>query len=110
MVQLWFPGLKFNGLRIDRGQFLDVSLLGVGLQIPPWDMGILPVITFWEPFLIFDSDWVVAPVAAAINAIPNAVWGAGKAILDGWAAAFYEKHCTYEEYMREKRAKEERGK
>lgn len=106
MVQIWFPGLKFNGAALTRGQLLDVTLLGVGLVIPPWDITFLPAVEFWKPFLIFDSNWVVKPITDALAAIPKAIFDAAKGILDGWAAAFYESHCTYEEYMREKREQE----
>jgi len=106
MVQLWFPGLKFGGAKIVAGALLNVSLLGVSLKIPPWDLTLLPAIEFWKSFLIFDSDWVVKPVADLVNAIPQAVWNLAQGTLDSWAAAFYEKHCTYEEYVRERDAKQ----
>jgi len=106
MVQLWFPGLKFNGAALKAGQLCDVSLLGVGIKIPPWDITFLPAVEFWKPFLIFDSDWIIKPVTALVTGIPAAVWNAAKGTLDSWAATFYEKHCTYEEYMRERDAKQ----
>jgi hypothetical protein len=74
MTQMWFPGLTFNGAALVRGQLLDVSLLGVGIVIPPWDITLLPAITFWDSFLIFDSDWVVNALSGALLAIPKAVW------------------------------------
>ncbi len=74
MTQLAFPGLKFNGLSLTRGQLLDVSLLGVGLVIPPWDITLVPELTFWEPFIIFDSDWIMNALSDAFMAIPKAVW------------------------------------
>jgi len=110
MVQLWFPGLKFNGAKLTRGQLLDVSLFGVGLVIPPWDITFLPAVEFWKPFLIFDSDWVVKPITDLVDAIPKAVWNLAKGTLDGWAEAFYKKHCTYDEYVRERDAKQKEGK
>jgi hypothetical protein len=71
MTQLWFPGLKFNGIKLSRGQLLDISLMGVGLVIPPVNLTLLPAFTIWEPFIIFDSDWVVAPLTTAIAGIPK---------------------------------------
>jgi len=102
MVQIWFPGLRFNGLRIDKGQLLDVNLLSVQLSIPPWDMQIIPAITFWEPFLIFDGDWIVSALSGWLTAMPKWVWDFAKTAVDSWADAFYKAHSTYEEYIREK--------
>ena len=74
MVQLWFPGLSFGGWWIQRGQFLDVSLLGVQIVVPPDAMQILPWFKIWDAFLLFDSDWIVNALAGAFLAIPKAVW------------------------------------
>jgi len=102
MVQLWFPGLTFNGAALTRGQLLDVWLFGIELAIPPLDITLVPAITFWEPFLLFDTDWVVTALNDAFTAIPQAVWDFAKGTLDGWAEVFYKEHCTYEEYVKER--------
>jgi len=92
MAQLWFPGLKFNGLSLTRGQLLDVSLLGVGLVIPPWDIELLPPHTFWEPFVAFDSDWVVVPLNEAIANIPTLLVDFVTGRVQEEISKYYEEH------------------
>lgn len=92
MVQLWFPGLTFNGFAITRGQLLDVTLLGLGLVIPPTDMTLLPKMTLWEPFLAFDSDWVVTPLNAAIVGIPKMLVDFVTGQLQSEVEEYYKRH------------------
>lgn len=92
MTQLWFPGLTFNGLTITRGQLLNVSLLGIGLVIPPIDLKILPAVTFWEPFLLIDSDWIVKPLSEGIAAIPKALIDFVSSTLEDETKKYYEEH------------------
>ena len=92
MTQLAFPGLKFNGMSLTRGQLLNVSLLGVGLVIPPWDITLIPALTFWEPFIIFDSDWVVNALAGAFTAIPKAVWDYFNKTMQAQVDEYYKAH------------------
>jgi len=107
MVQIWFPGLKFNGAALTEGQLLNIWLLSVNIKIPPWDVTLIGPVEFWKPFLVFDSDWVVKPISTAVNAIPKAVWELAKSTMDSWADAFYKKHCTYEEYVKEREQKQQ---
>jgi len=106
MVQLWFPGLRLNEVKITRGQFLNISLLGVGIVVPPWDITLLPAVSFWEPFLLIDTDWWGKIIGDAVATIPKLVWDYAKGVLDSWAKAFYEAHSTYEEYVREREQKQ----
>jgi len=92
MVQIWFPGLKFNGARLTAGQLLDVWLLGINLKIPPWDIEILPPMTFWEPFLIFDSDWIVGSIAGLVTGIPAGVWGWMQKWIQEQIDEYYKAH------------------
>ena len=92
MTKLAFPGLQFNGFSLSRGQLLNVSLLGVGLVIPPWDITILSALTFWQPFIIFDSDWVVNALAGAFLAIPKAVWDYLTGTLQKQVEDYYKAH------------------
>jgi hypothetical protein len=92
MVQLWFPGLKFNGFTLTRGTLLDVSLFGVGLVIPPWDITLLPELTFWETFIIFDTDWITAPIGDAIATIPKLLIDFITGRLEEETKAYYEAH------------------
>lgn len=92
MAQLWFPGLKFNGFKLTRGRLLDISLLGVGLVIPPVDLTLLPAVTFWEPFCAFDSDWVVAPLTTAVQGIPKLLVDFVTGRLGEEIEEYYKKH------------------
>lgn len=92
MVQLWFPGLKFNGLKLTRGQLLNVSLMGIGLVIPPFDLELIPPIELWETFVIFDSDWVTVPLTTAIEGIPKLLIDFLTGRLDEEIKKFYEEH------------------
>lgn len=102
MVKVSFPSLWFPAFKFRKGQLLNVSILGIGLKIPPID------ITFWNAFkilngfTILDTDWISNPIINAMSGIAHAVWDIAKGTLDSWADEFYEKHCTYEEYVRER--------
>lgn len=92
MMQIWFPGLKFNGLKLTRGQLLDVTLLGVGLVIPPWDITLLPEHTFWETFMIFDSEPIEAAVTLSTQTIPKLLVDFVTGNLQSQIEEYYKKH------------------
>lgn len=92
MVEIKFPGFKLPAFKLSKGQLLNVSLLGVGLVIPPIDVTFWPEVTFWEPFTLFDTDVIVKGVGDLLAAVPEAVWNLAKAKLDELAAEYYKKH------------------
>jgi len=92
MVKVTFPELSFGPIEVKRGSLLNVTLLGVGLVIPPGNITLIPKITLTTAFDIFNSEWVTAPVIAVVAFIPQAVWNLCKTTLDGWAREYYEKH------------------
>ena len=61
--------LKIPGLKISAGQLLDISLLGIGVRVPPFDMVLIP-----------DINIDLSPI---LNVIMK--------ILDALAAEYYER-------------------
>jgi len=72
-MRINFPGFTLPGFMIAEGQLLDITLLGVGIKIPPFDIVFWEEITFWEEFTIFDSEWVTEPVAGFIDSLRDTV-------------------------------------
>jgi len=67
MVEVWFPGWYFPGFTIRKGSLLDVYILAVHVQIPPFDITFWEGFWVWRRFRVFDSDWVVRPVVEFIS-------------------------------------------
>ena len=61
--------LKIPGLKLSAGQLLDISILGIGLRVPPIDMVLVPDIY--------------------VDLTP--IWDVIMKILDGMAAEYYER-------------------
>jgi len=61
--------LKIPGLKLSAGQLLDISILGIGIRVPPIDMVLIP-----------DIDIDLKPI-----------WNVIMKILDGMAAEYYER-------------------
>jgi len=91
MVAIWFPGLTIPRIRITAGQFLNITLLGVGIKVPPISMTILPRTVIWEGFKMFDTNDITNALLTPINAIPQAVWNLFKGKLDEMADEFYAR-------------------
>lgn len=109
MVQVWFPGWSIPELAFGPYTLLDVWLLAVHLHIGWPRVVLLDRTTIWNSFLLFNTDWITIPVtttlAGMINAVPQAVWNLCKGTLDSWADDFYRRHCSYEDYVRERDGK-----
>jgi len=109
-----FPAFTLPGFKLSKGQLLNVSLLGVGLVIPPVDITFWPEIKAWNSFVIFDLDWILNPIASwltwipgavadtlkglldpisqAVATIPNTVWDIAISRLDAMAEDYYKRH------------------
>ena len=91
MVKVSFPSIWIPGFKIPKGWLLNITLLGVGLVIPPVD------IVFWSAkkilsgFTLFDTGWIVDPIGSVMKGVPKAVWDLCKFTLDSWAADFYKR-------------------
>jgi len=92
MVQIWFPSLAIPKLVIRRGFFLDVSIFGVGLVIPPSEIVLFPGAKIWDGFVLFDTDLIVKGVADLLGAIPKAVWDFAANWLQNEINAYYKAH------------------
>lgn len=87
-----FPALAVPAFTLARGQLLNVTLLGVGLVIPPRD------ITFWErtlltpEFVLFNINSLVNAIVTPLNAIPQAVWNFATSWLEQQINEYYKLH------------------
>lgn len=100
MVIVRLPAFTLPAFKISKGWLLDVELLGVKLQIPPFDILFWPAIKFWDGFRIFDSDWITGAVMDPLDAakdvllekIPGLVWGHLENVLEDMVDEYYEAH------------------
>ncbi|MEM3979977.1 MAG: hypothetical protein QXF79_01810 [Ignisphaera sp.] len=74
MVAITLPAAAIPQITIPRGILLNVDLLGVRVTIPPEDIPLTPSITLWQPITLFDTDWIVKPLLAAINNVLPGFW------------------------------------
>ena len=91
-MQIKFPAIWFPAFKLSRGQLLDVSLLGVGLVIPPWDVSFWDAVQLTAEFVIFDTDAIGQALAGAFAAIPNAVWNYLHTYIQAQIDEYYKAH------------------
>lgn len=90
-MQITFPALTIPAFKMVKGQLLNLVVFGAGLVIPPVD------ITFWEavkltdPFVIFDSDELIAEMVSPLFKVADFVWDIAEARLDIMAEKFYKE-------------------
>lgn len=92
MVEIWFPGITIPGFKLTRGQLLDVSLFGVGLVIPPFDIEFWKETTILGAFRLFETDDIAKAVIIPVAGIAEAVWSLFESKLDEMAHDYYERH------------------
>jgi len=97
MTGIWFPGLTIPMVKIKKGRFLNVSLLGKGIKVPPIDLTIIPKTVILKSFKLFDTLWIINPITNVVKAIPQAVWDLCKSTLDEWAGDFYKRRGAEKE-------------
>lgn len=102
MVKIWFPGLYIPRIRITKGRFLKVWLLGVKIEVPPWDITILPKTTIWKGFPLFDTDWIINPIIEAMTGVAGAVWDLFESTLDAMANEWFKEHPEAEEWVKKR--------
>jgi len=89
MVRVEFPGWYSPGFKIRKGALLWVTLLGIDVIIPPWDITFWTGFWAWRSFTIFDSDWVLTEAQKVIKPIVDGVTGFIKDP-KGWVAQQFE--------------------
>jgi hypothetical protein len=70
-MQVKIPRASFGPVKIAKGSWLDISVAGVGIVIPPTDVTLIPEVTLWGEFLLFDTDWLVKPIADAFFSVSS---------------------------------------
>ena len=71
MVEIKFPDIVIPAFKISKGRLLNVSLLGVGLVIPPLDITFWPYTKILSGFTLFNTDDITKPILDKIAAIPK---------------------------------------
>jgi len=56
--QLKIPRLAIPQLKISKGQLLDISIFGIGIKVPPFDITFWPEIELLPETVVFNSEWV----------------------------------------------------
>jgi len=72
-MKVFFPEIKFPAFKLKAGQLLNVSLMGVGLIIPPWDLTFWDTTTLLPKFPLFDTDELFRPIMEAIEGVAQKV-------------------------------------
>lgn len=95
-MKIYFPGWYLPGFRLWKGQLLDVWLLTVHVQIPPWDIRFWDGRWVWHGFTLFDTDWITDPVSDWISDVRHAIriwiynaWAGINATIDSAKALLY---------------------
>lgn len=92
MTKIQIPGISIGPITLNRGQLLDIWLLTVHVIIPPISIQLIPRITLWEPFILFDTDDIANAIIGALGAIPNAVWSFVTTWLEQQANEYEKTH------------------
>ena len=92
MVVVKFPDIVIPAFKISKGRLLNVSLLGVGLVIPPGDITFWPEKTILSAFTLFDTSDIVKDVGDLLGAIPEAVWTFATSWVEQQIKEYYEKY------------------
>jgi hypothetical protein len=69
VVAITLPAVKIPAVGIPRGFLLNTNLLGVPITIPPTDITLWGEIPLWKETVLFDTDWIIKPIMAAINTV-----------------------------------------
>lgn len=88
-MKITFPGWYFPSLKLWKGQLLDIWLLTVHMQIPPWDITILHGFRVWRGFTLFDTDWITDPIGDWISGLSRTVTTWIDAVWRGIISAVY---------------------
>jgi len=83
--------LAIPAFKIRRGQLLDISILGVGVVVPPFDIQFWPEIQLLPAITVFDPDWIADIVKGMMSTIAEGVFKAVEPYLDGLAVDFYAR-------------------
>jgi len=98
-MEVWIPGFSIPEVKVTKGQLLNVSILSVGLVIPPFDITFFPGLKIWDKFQLFDSEWINKPIISVLNVmkldllgkIPQLVWNTFEGRVNTWVEDFYER-------------------
>jgi len=83
MVAITLPAAAIPQVTIPKGLLLNVDLLGVRVTIPPTDIPLIPSVQLWAPITLFDTDWIVKPILAAVNNVLPGLYEQFQAFLAG---------------------------
>jgi len=104
--KITIPRLAIPALKIRRGQLLDISIMGIGIVVPPVDISFWPEIQLLPAMTVFDSEWIhdildekvgwfgniaAGVVDAATPTIIEATFKAVEPYLDGLARDYYAR-------------------
>jgi len=89
--KITIPRLAIPALKIRRGQLLNVSVMGVGVVVPPGDVQLWPEIQLLAETTVFDPDWITEIVKAMMPTIAEGVFKAVEPYLDKLAEDFYAR-------------------
>jgi len=89
--KITIPRLAIPALKITRGQFLDIDIVGIHLRVPPGDIQLWPEIQLLPEITVFDPDWITDIIKGMMPTIAEGVFKAVEPYLDKLAEDFYAR-------------------
>jgi hypothetical protein len=68
-MEVKIPGATFGPISLAKGSIASFNIMGVDITIPPYPIIFLPKITLWKESVIFNTDWLVKPIADAFFSV-----------------------------------------
>ena len=91
MTEVKIPALEFPEVKIPAGQFLNVTLLGTGIVVPPNDVIIIPKLRILDEIKLFDIEDITSPILEAVAKTPEETWNTFWSELNRQVSEYYER-------------------
>jgi len=90
-LKVTIPRLAIPALKIGRGRLLDISIMGVGVVVPPSDIQLWPEVQLLPEITVFDPGWITDIVTGMMPAIAEGIFKLVEPHLDKMAEDFYAR-------------------
>jgi len=81
MTKITIPRLAIPAFALKTGQLLDISIFGVGIKVPPFDIQFWPEIQLLPETVVFDTEWVTTAIEEKAEWIGNIARGVVESII-----------------------------
>ena len=91
-MKVTFPALSLPEFKVKAGQFLNITLMGQGIVVPPSDITFWPSIKLTDEFTLFDTEDITKPILDYLAGIPKAVLNLFLESINEQLRDYYERH------------------